>query len=134
MLAAAVKLEFMNEVEVAELQRPALSPCDFPHAIHIIDDKSDYSRVSMLRYSGKSLFPSPGSFFAWYEQRIEEQRACACARLEGREIQDPRLSGELKTHAVGQKHERAAGQLVAMRLLDKMGQGATESVAEGRGR
>ena len=99
-----------EQVEVAELEHPAVLAGDAAHTGQIVSHEATNAALGCRREGGQRAPPARGALLAREQQGVEEDGAPAPAGTQGGQIQDPGAAGEVKPEPIRQQHERARRQ------------------------
>jgi hypothetical protein len=129
-----LNLQLSNEVEMAELENPAILLGDFLHAVQVVDDKRSSSKPRFCWKSRKNLIPTESAFFSRKKDRVEKYSGFSSTRFDGDQKENPGPSAEVKTKTIGEKYQIAAWDFLGARLGHKALKCLSKSVTEVRQR
>jgi len=124
----AAVLQSADEMEMAELNDPALARTEPDDSGNLVGDRGPDTSVDISGDRGNDLRPAPQVLPAWQEHRIEEDRSIVVTRLDRHQIQDPVFSSKTKINSVQEQDQRPCRQAQRPRLGQKPPQGLTTTV------
>lgn len=92
----ALRLQLQKQVEMAQLQYPAMLMRELTHSRQVIHHHGANPALGVWWNGRHSHLPAGSTFLALQEQWIEEGRVVATAWLEGRQVKDPGHAVELE--------------------------------------
>jgi hypothetical protein len=108
--SAAAVLQSADEMEMAELNDPALSGAQPYNSGNLVGDGGSDAFVYRGGNRCKGVSPALHILSAWPQHRIEENRPILMAWLERHHVQDPIFSSESEIKSVQDQNQRPCGQ------------------------
>ena len=127
--SASAGLQSADEMEMAELNDPALAAAQPDYARNLVGNRRPDASVYISGDRRDCLRPTPQVLPACQEQRIEEDGSIVVARLDRHQVQHPVFSLKPEVESVQQQNQRPCRQAQAARSGHKLVQSPTESVA-----
>jgi len=131
LVAAAAPLKLTDEVEMTELEDPAVLAGERFHASKVVGYHSLDAAFGRGWDGLKDLLPDLNILAAIEKQGIQEHGVIFGAGFQCHQIQYPGEAAEAKPQAVDQEHQVSCRIVVAARLSDKVKQSFAKAVTEG---
>jgi hypothetical protein len=125
--AASAVLQAADEMEMAELNDPALAPGEPDNSGNLVGDRGADASVDVSGDCGDRLRPTSQVLPPWQEQRIEEEGSIVMTWLEPHQIQDPVFSSKPKVKSVQDQNQRACWQAQTLRSRYELAQRSTKT-------
>jgi hypothetical protein len=125
--SAAAVLQSADEMEMAELNDPALAFAELDNSGNLVGDRGPDASVYGGRNRCERLRPAPQVLSPWLEHRIEEDSSVLMAGLDRHHIQDPILSLEAEIKSVQDQHQRSPRHAQIPRPRYKLAQHSTKT-------
>ena len=108
--SAAAVLQAADEMEMAELNDPALACAEPDDSRNLVGDRGADAFVYISGNRRDRLIPAPQVFPPRQEHRIEKHRSILVTRLDRHQIQDPVFSSKAEINAVQEQNQRPCWQ------------------------
>lgn len=120
-------LQSTDEMEMAELNDPALGCTELDNTGNLVGDRGSDAFVYGGRNCRECVRPTPHILSAWPQHRVEEDGSILMARLYGHLIQDPIFSSKAEIKPVQDQNQRSSWQRQGPRSRHELSQGATKT-------
>jgi hypothetical protein len=128
--SASAVLQSTDEVEMAELNDPALAFAEPDDSRNLVGDRGPDASVYVSGDRRDCLRPAPQVLPARQEQRIEEDGLISMARLDRHQIQHPISSSKSEVKSVQEQNQRAWRQAQPPRSQRQLSQRLAKTAAE----
>lgn len=126
--SASAALQSTDEMEMAELNDPALTPAKPDNSRNLVGDRGLDASAYVSGDRCDCLRPAPQVLPPRQEQRIEEDSSTLLARLDRHQIQDPVFSSKAEVKSVQDQNQRPCRQAQSARSGNKPPQSLTTTV------
>lgn len=128
--SASTALQSADEMEMAELNDPALGGAEPDDSRNLVGDRGPDASAYIAGDRRDGLRPAPQILPSWQEQRIEEHGSILTTRLDCHQIQDPIFSSKPEVNSVQEQNQRSCRQAQPPRSRHQLFQRSTKTAAE----
>ena len=127
---ASAVLQTADQMEMTELNDPALAGAELDDARNLVGDRCLNALVNVSWNGRNCLRPAAHVLPSWQEQGVEENGAIFLAALDGHQVQHPVFFSKPKVDPIQEQDQRTIGQTQCSRLRYEPHQHATEMATE----
>ena len=125
--SASAVLQSTDEMEMAELNDPALACTEPDNSGNLVGDRGLDASVYGGGNRCECLRPTPHVLSPWLEHRIQEDGSILMARLDRHQIQDPVFSSKAEVKSVQEQNQGSSGQAQSPRSRHELSQASAKT-------